>query len=330
MAKSTFLTKVTLGLLWIFEVSGCVRQPAAPPDFPVAQFPPAPQGVIAVLNSGFINITWRFNDSVAVRSFRIYRQEGRAGERRLIGTSAEKTYRDVEVLASLREYGYSVSAVSPRGYEGPRSEVYVTAFEFEEAPDSILLLTPTLLETFPITVQLAWTISTINSDFTAYQVYRANGASVTLNDTPVVIIPERNQLSYVDSGLKANELYSYRVFVFTRGGRFSASNTVSVRTPAYTPPQAVTLAPPMVLDSTSLRLTWSSNTDKHFASYRLLRSSRSPVTIHDSLRTIIQEAGVTTHEEAGLVSGATYFYRVAVYDQSGVAALSNEVSGTPR
>lgn len=330
MTFARFAAKFFSGAVVLTLASGCVRQPSAPPEFPLAQFPAAPQRVAAALDSGVVKVTWRFSDSLAVRGFQVYRQEGRSGAWRALGASSAESYRDAEALASRREYGYSVSAVALSGNEGPRSAPFFTSFEFDEAPASILLLTPIALDTFPAAEQLAWTSSLDSTGFAAYQIYRANTSSVTNRDALVATVTQRHRLTHLDAGLKPNELYSYRVYVYTRGGGSSASNTVSVRTSANLPPQTVTLAQPVLLNATSLRLTWSRNTDKDFASYRILRATSSPVTTNDVLRAILNEAASTTHDDIGLTSGATYFYRIAVYDRAGAVALSNEVSATLR
>jgi chitodextrinase len=95
---------------------------------------------------------------------------------------------------------------------------------------------------------------------------------------------------------------------------------------AQFPPKAVTLAKP-VADSTALKLSWTTSTEKDFANYRVFRSLTSPVDSTAAALTIINDNAATTYRDAGVAPNTNYFYRVFVYDRSGLFAGSNEVQG---
>lgn len=92
------------------------------------------------------------------------------------------------------------------------------------------------------------------------------------------------------------------------------------------PPAAVTLSNP-VADTTGLKLTWSTSNAKDFANYRVYRSLSSPVDSTVAPLTIINDNAITTYRDTGITPGTTYFYRVFVYDRSGLFAGSNQVQG---
>ena len=92
------------------------------------------------------------------------------------------------------------------------------------------------------------------------------------------------------------------------------------------PPPAVTLSNP-VADTTGLKLTWTTSTVKDFANYRVYRSTTSPVDSTVAPLTIINDNTVTTYRDTGISANTTYFYRVFVYDRSGLFAGSNQVQG---
>lgn len=305
----------------------CDNKPVAPPLFPESVFPAAPARLRAVVDSAVIDLDWSFDAATPVALFNIYRQEGAGYAPELIGSSALRQFSDDGDLLENREYGYSVSAVLASGYEGPRSEVLFTVFAPGGLPSEVFLLMPVALDTFPVALQLTWATSPDSNNFAAYQIYRSSTPDIDFNSTPVAVVSSRAQVSYVDRGLQSSTVYYYRLFVFNRAGRFSASNVVTVRTPADTPPAAVTLSQPVFIASVGLRLTWSRNLDKDFASYRVYRSTAPPVDTNGLPLAIINDAPTTLYEDRGVSSSALYYYIVAVYDRSGLFAKSNEVNG---
>jgi len=140
---------------------------------------------------------------------------------------------------------------------------------------------------------------------------------------------ERTSTTYQDTGLTSNTTYYYRVYVVDTGEKATGSNEVSGKTSENLPPQPVALAQPVVVDSATLRLSWSENGDEDFATYRLFRSNSSPVDTTVAPIYIINLRGTTEYLDQRLSMGQQYFYRVFVYDEKGLAAGSNEVSGAP-
>ncbi|MFQ5639889.1 MAG: fibronectin type III domain-containing protein [bacterium] len=106
----------------------------------------------------------------------------------------------------------------------------------------------------------------------------------------------------------------------------NASGAVTIRRP----PEAVDLisVSPVISSSNALNLFWSENSDSDFAHYRIFRSNESGVDTGSSLATIIQDRGSLSFTDSTLVSNTTYFYRVYVFDTSGLFSGSNEMSGT--
>lgn len=95
---------------------------------------------------------------------------------------------------------------------------------------------------------------------------------------------------------------------------------------AQFPPKAVTLSNP-VADTSGLKLTWTASNEKDFANYRIYRSATSPVDSTVAPLTIINDNGTATYRDTGITPNTFYFYRVFVYDRSGLFAGSNEVRG---
>ena len=108
----------------------------------------------------------------------------------------------------------------------------------------------------------------------------------------------------------------------------SAASMVAV-TPLtiYTTPLPVTVSA-LGISGTEITLAWTESVSGNFAAYRIYRSATSTVTEASTLVTTITEIDTTSFTEDALAPGTTYYYRVYVYDISGLTAGSNTVAGT--
>lgn len=105
----------------------------------------------------------------------------------------------------------------------------------------------------------------------------------------------------------------------------SSSGRIIIRRPP-TPVNLIAVAPP-INSSRKLTLTWSINTDSDFANYRIFRSQTPGITERSPLLKIIQNPSVLSLTDSLLAPNTTYYYRVYVYDQTGLFFGSNERSG---
>ena len=197
-----------------------------------------------------------------------------------------------------------------------------------KAPDAVNLFTPFAVTGSYSSITLNWSASN-EADFASYRIYRSTSAGVNLNSSLIANLTAKSTTTYTDTALSETTWYHYRIFVFDANILSAGSNEDSVRTNPNTPPTAVVLAAPAKVDSTRLKLVWTQNTDSDFASYRIFRSTSPGVDSLDPLVTVINQAGTTTFTDENLTTGQAYYYKVLVYDQKGLAAESNEVSGTP-
>ena len=92
-------------------------------------------------------------------------------------------------------------------------------------------------------------------------------------------------------------------------------------------PTVVTLSTTVTSTKTSLKLSWSANTDANFSSYKVFRSETAPVTFNDDLVATIANKATTTHHDLGLPAKTTFHYRVFVVNDTGINSGSNQVSG---
>ncbi|HBC46773.1 MAG TPA: hypothetical protein DCZ43_06980, partial [candidate division Zixibacteria bacterium] len=165
-------------------------------------------------------------------------------------------------------------------------------------------------------LQINWN-ATPASDFAQYRVYRALSANVDSSDYLVEVISQISITSLTDTGLTANTVYYYKVYVVDNTGLWAGSNEVHASTNANLPPDPVVLFPPVALPGTHdrLSLSWSASHDQDFLRYELYRSYDNNVTVSDIL--ILASATQTTAVDSNLAADSAYYYRVQIMDRAG-------------
>jgi len=173
-------------------------------------------------------------------------------------------------------------------------------------------------------VSLNWSVSS-SSDFSAYRLYRARSRTVTSDSTLIGTVSSASSATLVDTSLRENTWYFYRVYVFNQAGRSAASAVDSARTLVNADPVPVVLAGNS--DSTGARLTWSENGDPDFAMYRLYRASDTTraTDTTSQLVAIFNSRSTTSFDDAVLLSYPALAYRIYVFDRQGKATPSNKV-----
>lgn len=106
------------------------------------------------------------------------------------------------------------------------------------------------------------------------------------------------------------------------------SFTAPVKVTIQSPPSPVILFSPSSATQSTLTLYWTQNQDNDFYSYRIYRGRTGFVDKDSLLVSTILTRTVTNHTDTGLSSGTIYYYRVYVYDKSGLYSASNVDSGT--
>ena len=105
---------------------------------------------------------------------------------------------------------------------------------------------------------------------------------------------------------------------------FTAPGKVTIQAP----PSAVLLFPPSSPTQSTLTVYWTQNQDNDFYSYRVYRGKTNLVDNDSLLVNTILSRTVTNYTDTGLSSGTTYYYKVYVYDRSGLFSGSNVEKGT--
>ena len=105
---------------------------------------------------------------------------------------------------------------------------------------------------------------------------------------------------------------------------FTAPGKVTIQSP----PTAVVLFAPSAATQSSLTLYWTQNQDNDFYSYRIYRGKTSSVNNDSLLVNTILTRSTTSYTDTGLSSNTIYYYKVYVFDRSGLFSGSNLENGT--
>lgn len=180
------------------------------------------------------------------------------------------------------------------------------------------------LSTLPILDSVAWIHSItgmprsakiiwrphINNRVESYVIERK-----TLEDQEweeLATVKGRLNAEYIDSDLKDNYVYMYRVKVKTYDGIVSTpSQFVKVVTKAL--PQSVTNIHATTSLPKKIKLDWDKSTQKDFDQYYVYRSSRLDTSFE-----LVAKLFNNTFTDKIEEDGKTYFYRVSVVDQDGL------------
>src|SRR6266571_502346 len=163
-------------------------------------------------------------------------------------------------------------------------------------------------------INLSWTASTDDVGVTGYLVERCQGVGCA-NFTQIATTPGPN---FIDTGLTASTVYSYRVRATDAAGNLSAySNTISASTqasPDTTPPTAPSNLIAAPASSSQINLSWTASTDNvGVTGYLVERCQGSGCTTFAQIATPIG----TAYNDTGLASSTSYSYRVRATDAAG-------------
>lgn len=174
-------------------------------------------------------------------------------------------------------------------------------------------------------ISLNWTRSSIG-DFGSYRIFRAADTSVDNSGLPLATLTSRSTVSWTDTTALASTTYYYRVYVYNGSGLSAGSNVVNATTLANDPPDPVVLAGVLV-DSVSIRLSWSESNALDFDSYRIFRDFVAMSDTSDgTLIDFGNSRSSTTFTDYAPLSDTTYYYRVYVFDRQGAYTGSNTVT----
>ena len=275
--------------------------------------PAAPGGLTATPLPNFkVDLTW-LDNSANEDSFKIERKLGAAGVYVQIGKVAKdvKNYRDDGVQAST-PYFYRVCASNTGGHSNYSNETSVTTLV--HPPVLPKNLTATTLSSTKI--RLAWADS--SNDEKGFRIERKTGVSGVFVE--ILSLGPNVQVA-IDSTLKGNTDYFYRIRAFNFGGESNYSNEAGARTLPFPPakPGSLVAAP---FSNTKISLTWLDNSDNEVG-FRIERKLSVPETY---VQVATLGANATAFTDTALTANTGYYYRIRAFNSGGVSSYSNETT----
>lgn len=111
-------------------------------------------------------------------------------------------------------------------------------------------------------------------------------------------------------------------------GNQAPSFTATEKVTIQSPPSSVVLFPISSATQSTLTLYWTQSQDDDFYAYRVYRGSTDLVNNDSLMVNTTTTRSSTSYTDTSLSSATTYYYRVYVYDMSGLYSASNVDSGT--
>ena len=224
-------------------------------------------------------------------------------------------------LTSIAFCGIALIAVLPL-LAGCISDTHDSPDTHDSAPDKTVLAAPANLAANPgtATVTLNWTAS---AGATSYNVKRAT----TSGGPYTTIAPVVNTTSYTDTTVVNGTTYYYVVSAVNAAGESPDSAEVSATPRPSTQPVAPTGLTAKATGKRKVNLNWKQSTSPSVTQNKIYRSTISggSYTLIDTIPAAI------SYNNAGLISGTTYYYVVTAVNSSGLESpVSNQASAMAR
>lgn len=323
--------------VYVFDVRGIMAGSNKVKGKTAANIPPTAVTLLAPVAPAnsytTLKLSWSQNGDSDFESYRLYRSTAAGVDSSdqwvtTINDQASTQFEDTG-LTENTSYFYRLYVYDTGGLSAASNEVKGQT-QVNAAPNAVTLDPPSPIANSTTSLHLSWSQSQ-DADFSCYKIFRSDSTGV--NNTKSILvttISNRETTSFDDTNLKQNTYYYYRIYVYDLGGKATGSNEAAGKTNSNEPPTAVILAQPAVVDSVTLKLSWSENKDGDFLQYIIYRSLTSPVKTTEAPVAIISNQHTTEYFDANLMKNTTYFYCVVVMDNDGLTSGSNEVSGTPK
>ncbi len=287
--------------------SGGLNQPVnllfLPPKPPTALIASAATSTQVVLD-------WNDN-STDETGFAVWRRGGGSDWSRIAVAAVNSIqYIDTSVTAGI-PYTYEVRAISNVGASAWTNIVTVTPPSSVPAPPAAL----NAIAIAPGQVYLSWTSTSPN--LTGFAVQRKGGGS----DWTSLGMVGAATTGYLDTGLRSNTVYTYRVRAVSNVAASDWSNEAGVWTPLVAPatPTGLTAT---AISTSQINLSWtlSSTTETAVAVWR---KSTGAFT-----RVAVLPPGSTSYSDGGLSPGTGYTYQVRATNDYYASGWSNTAVAT--
>jgi fibronectin type 3 domain-containing protein len=211
-------------------------------------------------------------------------------------------------------------------HTGERVAVFTNKWNVDGdvAPRQVWNTTSTGGDTF---ISIGWTPNR-EADVNRYIIRRSTDAATwtEIGDAEIT------QNTFTDSNVVGGTVYYYQVRAvdwWNQGGNWSTTTSAQLVSSDVQPPskpQGLTLAP---IDTGTIRLTWSANSEGDMAGYYLYRSTdpNVPATLGNRASpSLIAPSLSPSYTDAGVTTGVRYYYKLVAVDYAGNTSTASDTA----
>lgn len=279
----------------------------------------APTG-LTVVNSGSNQVYLSWDSVGPANHYSVYRSTEDDGYYHFVTTVSSPWYTDKD-LASDTTYYYRITAGNSSSTSPYSSTVSVTTnYNYRYVPTGL-----TAEARGQDQIYLSWS-PTYSADY--YNIYRSTSES-----GPFTYVAGVSTTSYLNTGLKANTTYYYKISAYSStSGDSPYSSVAEAKTEGDGTGTGTAPAAPATLTASAdgankINLSWSAVSGA--VSYSIFSSASANGT-YANVDTV--SAPATSYAHTGLTAGRTYFYKVQAKNSAGVvggySAVASATTGT--
>ncbi len=230
-------------------------------------------------------------------------------------TSNTVEYQDNNLLPDT-DYSYRILAYNDAGLSGYSNECMVRTPQIPpSAPDMLVLMKFNKHE-----VTLSWRDKSQDEQGFILERMTDKGTWTILSTFSVL---EPNSLQFIDKQIKLNNRYSYRICAYNPVGRSGYSNILEIHTIPNLPAIPTDLKAAFV-SASGVLLTWMDNSANENG-FKIVKAVKGQ---KDYKLVCTLAPNTTTYEDARIIPGTTYLYRIVSFNDFGRTEYSKPISIT--
>ncbi|MDI6781084.1 MAG: PQQ-binding-like beta-propeller repeat protein [bacterium] len=227
-------------------------------------------------------------------------------------TSNTVEYQDNNLLPDT-DYSYRVYAYNDAGLSGYSNEVMIHTPQIPpSAPDMLVLMKFNMHE-----VTISWRDKSQDEQGFILERMTDKGTWTT------IFTLGTNSLQFTDKQIKLNNKYSYRVCAYNHVGRSGYSNILEIHTVPNLPALPTDLKAAFVSDKGVL-LTWMDNSTNENG-FKIVKAIKGQ---KDYKFVCTLEPNTTSYEDARVIPGTTYLYRIVSFNSFGRTEYTRPITIT--
>jgi len=263
----------------------------------VVTAPAIPKISVATTANRSLNVT--LGEVAGATTYEVYRMAvGEKAYTHIVTLGEVGTYEDKN-LSVGKTYYYKVRARNEDGVVGTLSG-YVSTVVSPVAVENVIMTSAS-----STAIKIKWD----KTNATGYVVYRSTDNSKW---TKVKTITKGATVTYLDSGLKANTTYYYKVRAYVTVGKTVIYGPYSESYSTKTAPTAPKITVSATLDKTLDVTIGSANGATKYEIYKLASGEKAYTLV-----ATLTEAG--TYNDKSVIVGKTYYYKVRAVNEEGLA-----------